>query len=461
MHDTMKEITIIVFGGSGNWAGRRHFPVINRLFERSVKIKVIAICDPVDPYSNTKYDSLKTLLERDKPIWIDPTKNDYIEKLEKIAKEVNTAIISSNPIFHMKYISWSLDNEINIICDKPVFINKDAAWENTAAKQIRKDYSIALKKYKAIKKRNNNYKFDIVLARRAWRPFMTLFKDFNDQHIKTGANLTHADIILNNGVHRFSGELLDKGAHGYVDGVGVLAHSSYHYIDILANIIELSKDNLTKISISVPYVLRISDYLKSKRSKPLDELLKNLREFPHEEIKHSKSTLNSEMDCLINLTLYGKKNEKAGNCIISFNNSTFTPRLSAYNPNILNPDNNGARMHQLYFAVNQGPVQNWIIRQDHVFGKNNKASFIERKHPLIGSEYQETNFEGDSEFKYLGDEQFIENIFMHLLEDKSCDKSMIFDLESQKTSIDIFGAIYESISKDFKGKKNNIEINLK
>jgi len=449
----MKKVTLklIIFGGSGNWASRKYFPVINKLNDAGFNIKVMAICDLIDPYTrdSSNETSLSGILEKDKPVWLNPNMHNFKKELDDFAKVINLVIISSNPVSHFGYINWALNNQINIVCDKPILVSKDSALNKSEALKIRHDYEVINEKYVAIKKKNSNYQFLIVVGRRAWKPFMHIFYNFEKVYKETNLGITHANIILNSGVHRFPGELLDRGAHGYLDGVGVVSHSAYHYIDILARMIGIMKDSLSKIKVTVPHVLRIKDYLDDKKYSPLDVALYKSK-YDHPEINLSDSALNAELDCIAILTWYGKNDEVVGTCVLQFNNSTYTPRVSLYDSNRLNPDNSAARMHQLYVEIHQGPLQNWTLRQDHIFGTPNQANFVSRKHPTLceknDTEYQENKYHGEKEFKHLNSKDFIENILLFLAGSSKYDENMLVNVSSQKLSVDIFSAIYEAIA---------------
>jgi len=166
------------------------------------------------------------------------------------------------------------------------------------------------------------------------------------------------NIIVNGGLHRYPVEFLKAGAHGYLDGIGSLAHSSYHYIDVIAWYLQLAPGDATQIKITLPHIFRVKDYLNIKGYKALQKLINSDDEKLDKGINLPVSVLNSELDFTFHLQLLNKDNLPIGLISCTSNHTTYTPRKVKYNPIAIDHahDRNGGRMSQIYW-ISEGYLQ--------------------------------------------------------------------------------------------------------
>src|SRR5262249_1051778 len=151
---------------------------------------------------------------------------------------------------------------------------------------------------------NPNYRFCTPLRRRALSPFVTIAESLQSIHKRTGEGITYVNAIINSGVHRYPVEFLKGGAHGYLDGVGSLSHSSYHYLDVIAWYLQCAPGSIAKIGITLPYIIRVRDYIARQGYSQLLQLNGENSSVVAPDITLPNRVLNAELDFTIHLHLY-------------------------------------------------------------------------------------------------------------------------------------------------------------
>lgn len=375
MINDSKILNVLVAGGSGLWTEKNHYSSILGLKSEGMNIKVVAICDPVDPKNTEKQeirDNLKKILELDNPQWIDTsgkTPNQLRRDLDQVNLEnpINAVIVATDPVHHYFYCEWALKNKINLLCDKPLVTNMNSSLDINQARSIQKKYEELNLLYDKIKKENKNYLFCSPLRRRALTPFIKIADGLNKIYLKTGEGIRYMNVVVNGGVHKYPQEYLKGGAHGHLDGVGTLSHTSYHYIDVVAWYLKEARGNIDTIEISMPYILRVEEYIKAGSYKSLRKLVENKNKDDITDIP--KRALNTELDFSFYLKLRDKNGNQVGLITFIVNYSTFAPRLTKYNPEVTEyaHDKYGGRMSSVYFDIHQGALQQWqLIKNDEV-----------------------------------------------------------------------------------------------
>ena len=389
---TKKQINILVTGGSGHWAELNHYPAILKLKEEGYPVRVLAICDILDPKNQSEYTKLQEIVATDTPFWINPINKSEKELYTELTKfhqehQIDVIIISTNPGFHYFYCMWAAENKVNILCDKPLAIDKNAAFDIKVATGLEKKLLKLKDQIDKNIQEDSRYTFCLPLRRRALTPFVLIADHLKDVHSKTGEGIRYLSLIINGGVHKYPIEFLNGGAHGYLDGFGSLSHSSYHYIDVIAWYLQCAPGNIKKLEVELPYMFRINDYVKTKGYQKLMHIIEeNESNGDYENVKIPDEVLNCELDFTFHLKLYDAQDNLLG--LISYvnNHTTYTPRLTKYAPEIIEHTNTeqGGRMSQIYLDVHQGALQNWqLIKNDIVFFGNN-IQVKGRMHPKLG-----------------------------------------------------------------------------
>lgn len=394
-----KTINIFIAGGSGFWAECNHYPSIVQLKKKGIPLRVVAICDIRNPNKEKNRPVLNEILLKDKPVWINPSElsEDKLEKeLDKLRQEynINITIVSTNPIYHFYYANWSTKHSISTLCDKPLVTTKNASFSLKQSLQIQEKYEILKKNATQAKKNNPKYLFCSPLRRRALTPFVKTANDLESIYKKTHEGIRYMNVIVNGGVHKYPQEFLKGGAHGYLDGIGSLAHSSYHYIDVIAWYLRIARGHTAKIEVHLPYVFRVKDYLKIKGYKKLREFIESYDVNFDDNLKIPDAVLNSELDFTFHLKLLDKNNSLVGLISYTADHTTFTPRLTRFESEMIEYTNDklGGRMSQVYIDIHQGALQNiQLVKNDVVFFGNN-INVKNRKHPKIGNTLETINY---------------------------------------------------------------------
>lgn len=452
----ISNVNILIIGGSGFWSEMNHYPAILALKKNKFPVKVIGICDLKDPYREKNKKNLKKILSIDNPLWINPSgkRESYIIKELDILHRKNSihlAIISTNPVHHYFYAYWGTKNEINILSDKPLVVNRNSSFDLKEASQIYQKYLILKNRVERTNKRNKSYIFCSPLRRRALDPFIDATKNLSEVYLKTKQGIRHMNVLINNGINKYPLEFLGVGAHGYHDGVGSLSHSSYHYIDIIAWCLSVAKGDISKIEFDIPYVFRVEDYIKIKGYSYIQKLIETSD--LSNTVKLTNAVLNSELDFSLRMKLLDHENNLIGLVSYTNNHTSYTPRLvqySALNLEYAN-ESKGGRMSQVYFDIHQGAVQNLqLIKNDVAFTKNN-IELITRRHPKLGKDYEKILYRN----AYQKSTTTIRDLVMQLIKKIAGEKveANILDklstLSQQDLTNKLFSKFYEKIAQEY------------
>jgi len=461
-----KSLSIIIAGGSGHWAELNHYPAILDLKKQLSNIKVAAIIDMMDPKTQTEYKNLQKILEIDNPEWINPhsyTEPQLENKLNDIAKKNNVRIImvSTNPLAHFFYNSWGAKNNINVLCDKPLVISENASSNLKNAFKIQQKYEQLRNSIQINKGKNKRYLFCLPLRRRMLKPFVKTANELNNIYKSTGEGIRYMNVIINGGVHKYPIEFLKGGAHGYLDGIGSLSHSSYHYIDVVAWYLAIAKGNIHKLSISLPYIFRVRDYLKIYGYKKLRDLIEDSESFGfNDSQKIPEQILNAELDFTFHIKLLDHDDNVLGLVSYTSDHTTHTPRQTKYHPNMIEYTNDklGGRMSQIYFDIHQGALQNiQIIKNDVVFS-GNKIQTITRQHPKIGKLLTMRHYRDAYDSNTATPKDLVKAFIKYTAGYKIDEDylNMICNFDDQRLTNKLFSLFYELIAQEYESHRSKL-----
>ncbi len=214
---------------------------INYFKKHNVSLKVV-----VDLKSNYDIilDYLKTSGFSDTLVWCLPDRyrdnellpDKYAKELKKICDQNNiTHIVSSTEAkAHNMYLNFALDNNINILSDKPITVVRGMN-ELANIKKVRDQYYKLVKKYDKSK-----CSCKIMCQRQYHRGYIYIKNLLRDIITKYNIPITYIDIYHCDGNWEMPHDL-DKENHPYKYGYGKLFHSGYHFIDLLAELIKLNE----------------------------------------------------------------------------------------------------------------------------------------------------------------------------------------------------------------------------
>lgn len=473
-----QKINFLIIGGSGHLCELNHYPAIRSMNKEGIATRVVAICDPQDPRSTNSdhykvgRENLNAILSSDNPLWVNPadyTEHELKHRLSEIAtkEKVDVVVIATDPTYHYFYADWAVSAGISVLCDKPLIVVPDASWKPEKAKLIEKRFQSLYKKVQKAQKVNPDYCLCVPLRRRALSPFVTIAESLRSVYDDTNEGITYMTAVINSGVHRYPIEFLKGGAHGYLDGVGSLSHSSYHYLDVIAWYLQCSPGKVAKISITLPYVARVRDYLARQGYSQLLQLNNEDPSLVASDITIPDRVLNAELDFTVQMHLYNNSNNKIGLITYTSNHTTFSPRTTKYDPQMLDHtnDENGGRMSHIYFDIHQGSVQNWSLLKNDVVFEGNEIEITQRLHSKLGKSHTSMQYADayDSETVTLKD---LFTSFSKKSVGIPVPKEHEEQLQLLHTQIlthRIFSAVYELIAQDYvdPGSRKEIIIDIK
>ena len=274
---------------------------INYLKNHNLDLKILI--DLSSNYENVcKY--LHNLGFTNTKVWCLPDKykdeerlpKKYEKQLQKICQDNNiTHIISSTePKAHNMYLNFALDNNINILSDKPITVVKGMD-ELENIKKVRQQYYNLLKKY------NKSKCSCKIMCQRQYHHGYNYIKTILKEIVtKYNIPITYIDIYHCDGAWEMPHDL-NKENHPYKYGYGKLYHSGYHFIDLLAELLKIN--NLTTSDKQIKKGL-----IYGNSFTPNDELVvfnkkdyKNI--FSNDNLDDIYETLDK-----INFNNYGEKN---------------------------------------------------------------------------------------------------------------------------------------------------------
>lgn len=166
--------------------------------------------------------------------------NDLANNLIAICNlfEITHMIISTEPKAHYMYLEFALKNNINVLTDKPITVNKNMTSMKSINK-VRKQY------YDILKMASESTAVCKVMCQRQYhRGYELIKKILEDTVYKYQIPITNIEIFHSDGNWEMPHDIL-KENHPYKYGYGKLFHSGYHFIDLLSDFIKIN-DVLTE-----------------------------------------------------------------------------------------------------------------------------------------------------------------------------------------------------------------------
>ena len=149
---------------------------------------------------------------------------------------IQYAIIATEPKAHKAYIEYFLQNSVPVLTDKPLTSPIGSNWSKQSARQILKDALLLEALSRKMKTRL------YVQAQRREHPAYTFIFDTARKIVdQFNVPITFFSIYHSDGTWSMPGEFASRENHPYKYGYGKLLHSGYHFVDILAQIVEMNR----------------------------------------------------------------------------------------------------------------------------------------------------------------------------------------------------------------------------
>ena len=394
--------------------------------------------------------------------------NDLIKVIK--SKNIKYAIISTEAKAHFMYAKFFLENDINILSDKPITAPINCNSDINQARKIKEEYDELCRLYELKKSKIN---FVIQCQRRFHEGFIFVKNLLKETIQKYNIPITYIDIYHSDGMWVMPSEYLSRENHPYKYGYGKLFHSGYHFIDLLTWFLEinnLAKDKKinnaemfcsTFNPVDALNVINNDDYKNIFKTEKFEKTFENYE-------KDLKDYGELDFHSIINF----KNNDKIiTNCTLNLMQSGFSRRSWCYLPKDIYKGNGRVRHERLNIHV--GPLLNIQIHSYQAYEisdkdkplNNNIGSvehfeiYIFRNSKIIGGKPFElidiANLSAkDKEFFYGYNEKARENCFISFLNNSNKDS----DLLKHKVSIELVSKAYEIMAR--KSKILNFEIEV-
>ena len=196
---------------------------------------------------------------------------------------VTHAIISTEPKAHLAYADFLIENNINILMDKPITAPVDVINSSLQAEKIRLEYNDLCSKYKIQKSYNNDLIFSIQCQRRFHEGYIFVKKTLKDIVERYNVPISYIDIFHSDGMWNMPDEFIYRENHPYKYGYGKLFHSGYHFIDLLTWLLDVNN------SVKDKDINKCSVYSESYR--PMD-FMYNFDNKNYQKILHTNKFAN-------------------------------------------------------------------------------------------------------------------------------------------------------------------------
>lgn len=379
-----------------------------------------------------------------------------------LQKNIKYAIISTEPKSHFAYAKFFLENDINILMDKPITAPINVNCDTKQALKIKEEYDILCQMYK---KKKDKISFKIQCQGRFHEGYLYVKRLLEQVVREYNIPITYIDIYHNDGMWNMPSEFLERENHPYKYGYGKLFHSGYHFIDLMAWLMEVNRETKGKqINNAEMFVSTYNpvDFFNTFNNYDYKRILKTNRFEKYIENKEKFIDFGEiDFHSIINF----KQDEKLiTNCSINLMQSGFSRRAWCELPKDTYKGNGRVRHERLNVQV--GPLMNIQVHSYQAYEVkdrdqilNNGVGSVEhfdiyvfRNSQLIGGKIFETLdiatlSEKDKKYFNGYNEKARENCFINFL--LNIDDSS--DLLEHKTSIEITEKAYEIMS-----RKNSI-----
>lgn len=388
--------------------------------------------------------------------------------------EISHIIISTEPKAHNMYIHFALENNFDVLTDKPITVTKNMTSLRSIEK-VRKQY------YDILDLANNTDVMCKVMCQRQYhKGYEYIKKILNDTVKEYQIPITYIDIYHCDGNWEMPHDLL-KENHPYKYGYGKLFHSGYHFIDLLSDFVKINnqlKGN-KKISKAEVYssaltpneelnIFNKDDFQRIFKEQQLPEYY-NQNELP-------KFNKFGEKNFYGSLDFRNKNNQLITHCNLNLLHYGFSRRGWIETKDFYK--SNGRIRHE-YVNIQVGPLMNIQIHsyqskeikdrttdlslEEQVGGLEHFDIHIYRNSDLIGGNPHEVIRLGDlysdkEKENILGYNELSREVYINNFLKGKCEKG---DIKDQALGIEILTACAKGIRNYYNNKKVPVNIEVR
>lgn len=461
----------LVLVGAGPHAKKRYLPLIER-YRHEYEISIPLVVDFTDREESVLSD---VMIGNSKFLFLDPKTNRTSEKLNPLVrKELDTLwqagridgmIISTEPKGHKMYAEWALHHDVDILMDKPVTSPINCGNDERQAKKIYQDYLDLKKEY--FKSKSN---FIIPCLRRYSNTYRFIHSYLTDLVKKYQIPISFMDIYHADGTWCMPGEFYSKENHPYKYGYGMLMHTGYHLVDLLAWFSQINDEIEGKKPDKVRlYVSSVSpyDFLGMIDTKGYEKIF-GVDRYNDLMMKNNFELKKfGELDVCVNFQFL-RKDKVITTAIMNLLQNSYSQRSQAD----LQPDiyiNRGRVKHERFNIQ----VSHLLNLQAYSYqpeikkklGKKSSYSIDIYSNPHLASEKEVVRIDSekllakkmkDGGYDYFDYEKTLDESFVDFLEKRKSKSDLLFH---ERTNL-LLSKIYEAIGKGRRGKIPYVEFDL-
>ena len=212
----------------------------------------------IDSFLESELQTTPSNLIPTSKLYIAPKINQYNQTKQALHESVcqqinesncNLLIIATDPRFRKPYLKHAIDNNIRVLCDKPVFLhscyeklnlNMDINAGDVFESEFFEIYDSLLIA--------NESDITLMCQRRRHEAYVYLIKYLSDfiQEFQIPINYIH--INHNDGLYLTPNEAITIENHPFKYGYGKLINSGYHFVDLLLWLQDINKKSLQNIN---------------------------------------------------------------------------------------------------------------------------------------------------------------------------------------------------------------------
>ena len=422
-------------------------------------------------FKNTKIFTLDDSL-KDNDVLPKEIESNLLSVCETL--EITHIIIATEPKAHNMYLHFALENNYDVLTDKPITVTKNMLKLSSIEKVRRQYYDILNLSY-------NSDSMCKVLCQRQYHRGYEYIKNLLSETVKKyQIPITYIDIYHSDGNWEMPHDML-KENHPYKFGYGKLFHSGYHFIDNLSDFIKIN--NQLKGSKKITKAEVYSSALI-----PNDELNIFNKEDFQRVFKDQKIPQYYFQDKLPKFDKFGEKNFYGS---INFRNAN-NQLITHCNLNLLHYGfsrrgwietkdfykSNGRIRHE-YINIQVGPLMNIQVHsyqskeikdrtkdmnlEEQVGGLEHFDIHIYRNSDLIGGKPHEVIKLGDlytekEKQNILGYNELSREVYITNFLKGKCEKG---DIKDQALGIEILTACAKGLRNYYKNKRVPVNINVR
>lgn len=362
----MKDKANILLIGFGHHARRIYYPMFEKWgkewdSEIVFGVDLASQKDTIETYLKFAKNKIELLYLSDDPVnKVKLTKNIELE-LNKVVKNysINSVIISTEPLSHVVYAKWALQNGLSILMDKPISTKENMVTSFKQAESIIEDHKVLSNLYKKAKNKNPDIVFSLMIQRRYHKAIEKIQDLIKEVFKHTNCPVTAIQINHGDGQWRTPNEIIDIDYHGFNHGFGVCSHSGYHFFDTLLCLLESAEKKGSEINNVDVFAnfLNPSDLMAQLNFGDYKKLFSRFNRYNFYTEKEYLRAVKEygEVDVFTSFTFkHDKMNVTLGTVNLLHNNFSQRGWLNLKGRDLYK--GNGRLRHESY-QVNQGPFQ--------------------------------------------------------------------------------------------------------